>query len=403
MLNVLKYLGRPYAGFSKDTWKFLGAGFVNATGLTLTIYLTLYLSSLGTSLYKIGWMITLFSSGGLIGGYLGGWLSDKISALLVCKLSLAISSAFIFLLALNKNYYILCSIVTVIGLVSSLFRPAFILALAEQGKTVNLEKIIALRRVAINLGMAFGAAIFGFIASINFSFLFATMSILNLIAFIILKNILDTGNLQIESKNETQNTYQKSGDFYTVLALMFSVALIFNQTQVTYPLFIKNNLHFSVSFISCLFTLNGVLIALLQMPISSYLTRINTNFTCALGTFLLSMGLSMLAFCSTKFGVMMSCSIWTLGEIIFFPAILALIIKLSGSKKGKSIGLYQLFFSLSSFAAPTLGMLSYSYSNNLMWHISGILGIMTTLYFLLSIKKVNNFVKFSTLENESLS
>jgi MFS family permease len=401
MFKAIQYIGRPYTGFSKDTWKFLGAGFVNATGLTLTIYLTLYLNSLGVSLSKVGWTITLFSIGGLIGGYLGGWLSDKFSALTVCKLSLLISSGFIFLIALSKNYYILSGFVTLTGLFSSLFRPAFILALADQGKSVNLEKIIALRRVAINLGMSFGAAIFGFIASISYSFLFSIIGIMNILAFIILKKINDTGNINIAEKNAANKAPRNIG-FYIVLVLMFSVSLIFNQTQTTYPLFIKNNLNYDVSFISCLFTLNGIVIAFLQMPISSYLTRINTNLTCALGTFLLSMGLSILSICSTKSGVIFSCILWTLGEIIFFPAILTLIIKLSGSKKGKSIGLYQLFFSFASFAAPTLGILSYGYDKNFVWYASGILGIVTTLYFLLSIKKTNdNFVKL-TLENESL-
>lgn len=399
--NILKFVTNPYRGFSKNTWKLLGAGFVNAWGMTLTIYLTLYLNLLGFPLSKVGCIITFFSLGGLLGGYLGGWLTDKLSALNVCKLSLIISSAFICSIGINKNFYSLAGIAIFTGIFSNLFRPAFILALTDEGKSSSLEKIIALRRVAINLGMAFGAAILGFIASISYTFLFCILGIANLLAFIMLPCIIDTGNIKNCSNKIGEKEISKAKGFYIVLILMFLITIIFNQTQITYPLFLKNNLNISIHFISMLFALNGILIAIFQMPITNRLSKQNTNYTCAIGAFLLSIGLAILPFCNSKISLMISCSIWTLGEIIFYPAILALVIKLSGSKKGKSMGLYQLFFSLASFAAPVIGTTFYGYNKNYIWYASFILGIIITLYFSLSIKKTDTkFIKFSTIEEE---
>jgi len=387
MSKVITFFLSPYCGFSKTTWKIMAAGFINSTGLTLTLYLTLYLDSLGYTVTQIGLTVTFWGMGGLLGGYLGGYLADTFTPLKICKISLLLNTLFLFFLPLIHHFYSLNILAVLLGLANSLFRPAFILLLAQGENASDLTNIIALRRVAINLGMAGGAAIFGFLASVSFILLFWVNAIMGLLAYFLLSRINDfpvTSN-SIQQDNAAQNTQNLY--FYFILLLMFAVLLVFNQNQIIYPLFLKNEWHVSIHFLSLLFTLNGILIVLFQLPITHALNRYNSRIICASGTFFIGAGFAILTLSHTPILLaIFSCILWTVGEMIFFPPLLVLVLNLSGSQQGKSIGLYQFFFSLALLISPAFGTLCYSHDKNILWYLSGIMGIITSLSFLLNTK-----------------
>lgn len=394
MYKTIRFFLSPYLGFSKTTWKIIVAGFINATGLTLTLYISLYLNSMKYSITEIGSVITLFGFGGLIGGYLGGYLADKFTALRICKASLLSNAALLALFPLSSYLSYLYVIAFLLGVSSNLFRPAFILALARGEKSGDLEKIIALRRVAINLGMAFGAAILSSIVSQGFIFLFLANALASLIAYILIKRIPDAQNITKSTGDEDDESLQRI-NFYFILLLMFMILLVFNQSQLIYPIYLKNEAHTSLHLLSLLFTLNGILIALFQMPVTNTLSKYNPNIACAIGTLLIGFGFAILSlFQLNTFLIILSCIFWTVGEIIFFPALLAVILRVSRNKKGKNMGIYQFVYSLALLVSPAFGTFIYDYDKNLFWHISGIIGIITCISFLLNIRH-SKFVTFT--------
>ena len=132
------------------------------------------------------------------------------------------------------------------------------------------------------------------------------------------------------------------------------------------------------------------MIALFQIPITNILKNMRPGFVCAGGALLICTGFAMLPWLTSSTAVIISAITWTLGEIVLFPSQLAMLIRLSGSNKGKSIGLYQMVFSLASCISPLAGTVVYSYNANLLWYLSGIFGVMVTLLFIRSEKIVRN-------------
>ncbi len=383
-MKAVNYLLVPYKGFSKETWRIFSAGFINAMSLMIIIYLSLYLNSLHYSVIEIGIVLSLFGFFSIVGGYLGGLLSDRLTPLRVCKISLLSSALLLFPLGVIKVPLLLIILMCGFGVSSNIFRPAFILTITHGEHQGSLEKIVALRRVAINLGMAFGAAISGFLASKDIYFVFVFNAFSSLISFLIIFSMKDqklNKNPKSEATGNNQSQVSQS-NFYFLLVLMFFILLVFNQSLSTYPLFLKNSQNFTPSFISFLYVISGVLIAFFQVPITHILKNKKSNFVCASGVLLIGLGFLVLPWAKDVLLVIFSCVLWTFGEIILFPAQLAMLLRASGEKKGGSMGLYQTVFSLASFFSPMLGMSVYAYDGNLIWYLSGLTAAVIALLFL---------------------
>jgi predicted MFS family arabinose efflux permease len=382
----LKFIFTPYKGFSRETWQLLIAGFVNSMALIVVIYISLYLNSLGYSIRQIGAVLTLFGLLGVAGAYLGGILTSWSNAITVCKWSLFFSAILFFIFPYLKNFIAILLISSLMGLSANLFRPAFILVLADGENKKSLESIAALRRVAINLGMSAGAGISGLLATMHFSFVFFFNALSTLIAFLILLNV--KAHKHAEKKINDINVSNKSSSliFIFMMLLMFFVLLIFNQSDATYPLFLKNQLLRSEKFISFLFMLSGLLIVCLQVPITNFFSNKNAYWVCALGALLICLGFFVLPWATSAGLIILSCLLWTLGEIIFFPAQLAMTIRLSGKNKEKNMGIYQMVFSFASFLSPAIGTTVYGFSPYIIWYLSGAVGFIAATSFLLSEK-----------------
>jgi predicted MFS family arabinose efflux permease len=341
----------------------------------VVVYISLYLNAKGLSIKDIGTVLTLFGLFGVLGGYCGGLATNYISPISICKLSLLISPVLFFSLSFVNEYYLFIIITSLLGFMTNIFRPAYILVLAQDENPHYLEKVVALRRVAMNLGMAVGAGIGGFIAHLELSLIFAFYSLSSIVAFLIIFKIKGHENF-IQSKTKESSSATLNSSFYFMLLLMFFILIIFNQSLTIYPLFLKNNMLLNERAISILFMISGIIIALFQVPITIFFQNKNAYTICSLGTFLICLGFTILPWCNSYSLVILSCLLWTFGEIILFPTQLVMLIKLSGNNKGQGMGIYQMVFSLASFLSPAVGTTFYAFNENSFWYLSGIVGLL---------------------------
>lgn len=385
---------KSYVEISQGTWKLLFGGFVNAMSISIPIYISLYLNMMGYNLEKIGNLLAIYGLFGIIGGYIGGILSDKISAITVCKFSLIVSSLFFSIFPFTNGSLQLIPTLSIIGFSTNLFRPAFILAVIENSSLEDLERSIAIRRVAINIGMAFGAAICGIISVYSYALVFFFVSISSILAFLILKNIAPSKYNSSSKTKENQNKDSNKFKFYMMLFALGGVLLIFNQSQSLYPLYLKNTLFFNSAYISGLFALNGLLVALFQVPLSGYFSKKNKYVTCLLGAIFIFLGFGSISWVSSFPALLLSCFIWTMGEMIFFPAHMAMLMRLEAISRGKAMGIYQLVYSSSLFYSPVFGMYLYNYRPNIVWNISILLSLIVVIqlvYFQFKYKSLKQF------------
>ena len=169
---ISRYLS-AYRGLPQKAWLLSFVVLVNRSGSVVLFFLTLYLTNvLNYSVGEAGKILTIYGAGTLAGAFLGGWLTDKIGSVKVQFLSLFIAGwGYIFLSVLKEPIFISVT-VFILATIAESFRPANSALLSEVCPPELRTRGFALNRLAINLGVSIGPAIGGFLATVNYKYLF---------------------------------------------------------------------------------------------------------------------------------------------------------------------------------------------------------------------------------------
>ena len=171
---MLDRLLKPYKGFSQEVWLLALITFVNRAGAMVIPFLSLYLTKdLGFSLSQVGWIMSCFGFGSLLGVFLGGKLTDQIGYYKVMYSSLLLGGLVFIILQFFQSLIAVCIGFFILSLVADAFRPAIWVALSANSREENRTRSVTLIRLAINLGFSIGPALGGLIiAGIGYRGLF---------------------------------------------------------------------------------------------------------------------------------------------------------------------------------------------------------------------------------------
>jgi predicted MFS family arabinose efflux permease len=164
MKTIFNSYINTFRGLSKEVW-WLGFIFlINRAGTMVLPFFSLYLTkSLGFSIANVGWILTFFGLGSIVGSWLGGKLTDKIGYYKVMAGSLIVSGFLFIGLQFVTNFWLICTGIFLVMSVADAFRPAVFVAVSAYSKPENKTRSTTLIRLAINLGFSAGPAIGGFI------------------------------------------------------------------------------------------------------------------------------------------------------------------------------------------------------------------------------------------------
>ncbi|NNC71089.1 MAG: MFS transporter, partial [Flavobacteriaceae bacterium] len=178
LLYLNKNIAQPYfntfKGLSREVWWLSLITLINRAGTMVIPFLSLYLTKdLGLSLSKVGWIMSAFGLGSVLGSWLGGKLTDKIGYYKVMVFSLLSSGLMFIALQYFKSFESFLFGIFLLMLVADMFRPAMFVAMSAYSKPENKTRTVTLIRLAINLGFSAGPAIGGLIiTSIGYNGLF---------------------------------------------------------------------------------------------------------------------------------------------------------------------------------------------------------------------------------------
>lgn len=372
---ISEKLWMPYKGIQFQTWIILISNLINRVGTATILFLSIYLHSLlSFSLNQIGFLLGFYGFGSLLGSFSGGILSDKIQPLFIVIFSLLTASFFFFLLPFLHNYYFLSLWLLLLGYLTSIGQPATNLVLNACIKKEERLKVFSLYRVTNNIGLSITAMMGGFLSTINFSWLFYLDAMTSLLAGLFLLYFINSFSLtqkrklKVFSKTSFFMLY-KDHYFFKIWLILLTTLLIFSQLLVTYPLYLHQIYKISTQEIGIIFAFNSLSIILFQAHLTHFLRNLSLPLLVRCGILLIGLGVGFLPFGTSFCIALLSCFIWTLGEMLFFPAIMALVLEHIHSKQqGKYMAMYDIAFSISKLFFPLLGMILYQYlGGNLLW------------------------------------
>jgi predicted MFS family arabinose efflux permease len=383
-----------FSGLSKEVWWLALITFINRAGTMVIPFLSLYLTEdMNLTLSEVGWIMTCFGLGSLLGSYLGGKLSDKFGFYQVMFFSLLITGLMFIALQFVHTFLGFAIGIFITMVFADAFRPAMFVSLKAYSKPENQTRSLTLIRLAINLGFSFGPFFGGLIiALISYSGLFWVDGITCIAAIVVMKVVLkekkvrvDKSNIVIDKENNITSVY-KDQPYWLFLLIIFLMGLIFMQLFTTMPLFYKEVHRMTEVEIGLLMSLNGFLIFLFEMPLIHYIEKKLLDrmkiITWSLG--LLAMSYAILNATSWSGILIISMLLITLGEMLAFPFTNNFAMNRAPSgNEGRYLALYSMAFSCAHIFSAKTGMeviARFGFIAN--WFLMGTLGLLAVLLML---------------------
>lgn len=347
----------------KYVWLLAIATAINVTGASFLWPLnTIYMhNELGKSLAFAGFILMFNQGASIAGNMIGGILFDKLSAFRTIMIGIVIAFSASIMMSVYHTIVPYSILLVLIGFGSGMSKPVMF-AMAGSVWPEGGRRAFNAIYVAQNFGVALGATIGGYIASISFNFIFIANAIL-FAAFLVI--VMTTFKGMDKERDRQMHTtvigqgieIKDKAAFRALLILCFGFLICwiaYSQWQSTIASYTQE-IGIPLEQYSLLWAINGSLIVLgqpLLKLITDRVTSTKKQIHLGISIMIVSFSLTMFAEAFTLFAVSMA--ILTIGEMIVWPAIPTLANELA--PKGR-VGFYQGFVNSVSAAGRMIGPL----------------------------------------------
>lgn len=367
-----------YIGHPRAIWLIAIITLINRLGKMVIPFLSVYLTTiLGYSLTMAGYILGAFGLGSVAGSYIGGKLADRFGSHSIMTISLILGGISFILMQYFKSPVALISSVFVTAMIADAFRPAMSVFVGEHSKPGTAGRSMALIRIAINLGMALGPAVGGFIAFyLGYSALFWIDGGTCIAAGVILAILLY--KWQIESTQhkkevnltatDSEPSVFKDKRYMQMLLVTLLLAIAFLQYFHTVPVFIKTEWNFDERFLGAMMAVNCIIIVITELPLVDWIEKAKKGpWAMYIGLFFFTGAFIPFLGSSSLWLYLIAILFFTAGEILYLPFNNAHALELSPEKgRGAYMSWYWMVWGVASIIAPILGFrlidwIGYSY------------------------------------------
>ncbi|MFE1957127.1 MDR family MFS transporter [Streptomyces sp. NPDC059479] len=394
------------SGLPREFWWLWTSTLVNRLGAFVATFMALYLTlDQGYSASYAGLVASLHGLGGVVSSLVAGVMTDRLGrrpTLLIAQSSTAASVA---LLGFMRDPVSIAAVAFLVGMASNASRPAVQAMMADIVRPEDRVRAFSLNYWAINLGFAISSAGAGFIAQYSYLAGFLGEAAMTLACAVLV--FLKLPESRPETTSERTSVRGKAGSgtgtgtdrtdiglgdvlrdgrFMSVVTLSFVVALIFQQGFVGLPVAMGAAGFSSVDYGTAV-AVNGVLIVVLQIPVTRFIQHRDPRRLLILSSVLAGYGFGLTAFAgsSLAFYTLTVC-VWTLAEIVNAPTQTGLVVRLSPVHgRGRYQGMYTMSWSVAGLVAPLMsGLIIDRFGAEWLWGACAVLGTVAGLgYWLL--------------------
>lgn len=383
LLPFAKKYSANYEGLSKTCWQGIVLMGINTFTIGICFFLSLYfVNTQHFTIAMSGLLLSSYGLGTVTGGLITGKCTDKFSPKLIAILSLVAQAIAFFLLTLLKSTVALIPNLFLLGFAAYGFKTSNnVWMLAMCADDANLRyRTISVSHVAANFGLGISGVFIGSMEKYGFQSIFYLSGTLLISSAIYLFFQKNAGPIHsLPTNQQANNKHAKAGQIVIlILNCVFLVGLIIAQLGSTYPIFIQELFpHTGFKAVSTLFILDTFLIVFFQAPLTTMVSKNNKLLVTGSGAFLMGLGMLVLSFSSVFYLAIISCIIWTTGEMLFISTAQLLCYECSNTNnKGQSLGLFQTTFAVSNVFGPVFGGLVYQHcGGNILWYISMVIGV----------------------------
>ena len=389
-----------YHEFPPLFWIVVLARFIDGIGGTLLFpFFALYITQkFNVGMTEAGILLGMSSLFGLIGSMAGGALTDKFGRKQLLIFGLIFSALSTLTFGLINDIKALYPIVIVVGLLSNIAHPAHDAMVADILPENKRQEGFGVLRVVGNLAWIIGPTIGGFVASINFFYLFVIDSVMScIVAAIIFRMIPETkpephAREQSESLLKTVAGYGhvlRDTAFMAFMAAGIIMLIVYQQMYGTLSVYLRDVHHIDPQGYGFLMTSSAIVVVLFQFWVSRLIRPRPPFLMMALGTIFYMIGFTLFGVFTAYILFVLNIFIITIGEMIVVPTSQALAADFAPENmRGRYMAVFGLSWAIPSTIGPgAAGYIIDNYNPNLLWYIGGILCAVSALgYYILHIK-----------------
>jgi len=370
VLRVLDVGGLP-----RVFWWVWVSTLVVRTGAFVAPFLSYYLTrSLGHSAAFAGFVAALNAVGAAVSAVVGGVLADRVGRRATLLGALVASAVTLVALGSVHTVGLIAVLAFLAGLANNATRPATGAIIADIVPSADRGRAYALNYWAINLGFAVAMLSAGLVASHGYSLLFFGDAMANVgCAVVVFFTVPETRPVvgaatSGASSGATAEVSGRAGSladvlrdriFLGFLGAVLVGAIIYSQAQTVQPIMMGQD-GLGPGAYGAVAALNGILIGVLQLPMTTWMRRYTHGTVLASSSFLMGAGFAVPLLISAvghPMGVYAaSVVVWTIAEIGNTPPQMALGADLAPAHlRGRYQGMSTLAWSVAGIVGPLVG------------------------------------------------
>jgi MFS family permease len=382
--------GTAFARLDRRVYALAVARGINTMGFSIVLpFLAVYLhSGRGIAAWRIGAVYTISGIVGALTQAVAGELADRhgrrrlmIAALCVRAFILALMG---FAIEHDAAFAWLSVLVVANAVVRSMFEPAAFAAVTDLTPLQDRVAAFGVQRIGINVGWAAGPGLGAYLAAGGYGRLFYLAVPATLVAAFLCAGVRDVAAPMHRGELAWRQVVSALGDrrFATFLAVTLLGMVLAAQLYSPLAMYATSRLGLRELDLGHLYTLNGVLVALLQFPAVRLIERIGSRGAILVGPLLYAAAYSSIGLAHTTGGLAICVAAVTVAEVILLPAQQALASQLGDpARQGRTMGLYGLTFAAGQSFGPIVGGLAIDHLLGrplLMWGTLGALGVVAS-------------------------
>ncbi|MDD3732879.1 MAG: MFS transporter [candidate division Zixibacteria bacterium] len=351
--------------FGSNLWILAFGWFVSSLGFAASIpFISIYFhSELGLSTTEIGVFFAVIAVVRSFFQLLGGEMSDRISRRKMLINSQAIRVVTFVLLGLAIHYHwgfwAIAVFFTANSIVGAVFMPTVNALVSDILPPEKRLDGYAVSRSGGNLGWAAGPAIGGFMAAHSYAILFflsGAITLLSVFIFWLFLKVPDSTKIQGQFRLKDLIAIKNDANLARHAFLTFFLYLVIAQLIAPMSIYTVEMVGISESQLGILFTVNGLLVVLLQIPVTRLLARFRFTTQLAWGAILHFIGYSLFGIFIGFHYFIFYMVVITLGEVILSPPTLTLTSRLAPEGRiGRYMGIHGFFVTAGWSLGPLYG------------------------------------------------
>jgi MFS family permease len=368
--------------FPRPVWILFCGVFLNKFGTFVIPFLTLYLTRRGFTTGDAGLAIGAYGLGRLGAAFIGGHLADTIGRRKTVVLSMLLAAVSMLLLSQARTLPAIVLLTGLASLTGEMYLPACGALLADLVPEHQRVTAYAAYRMSFNAGWAFGPAAAAFLAAHSFLWLFVGDALTSVLFAVVAWFWLPRGIRSAQAEagwGEAWTVLRQDRRIHQVLLATLFVGLAVHQLVSSYGLHVTT-LGFSDATYGALLSLNGLLVVLIELPLTTWSRRFPSRPVMAAGYLLMGAGLVLNAWFHTLPALVIGMIVFTFGEMTFAPVAGAYVASLAPLRmRGRYMGAWGFSNSLSLMLGPALGMMVFARSPAALWLGCGGLAVLAAV------------------------